>query len=92
MKSKAPRLAALESPSVICVRAPLLTSAHVVHTFQLPSAGKVAVIAEADAGAAVSGGPPGPCHLLLMLDSGMFKGKGPEPADLPEDPGRGRCH
>lgn len=59
MKSKAPRMAAPESPRVLCVRASLLTSAHVVHTFQLPSAGsKVAVIAEADAGAAVSGGLP----------------------------------
>lgn len=58
MKSKAPRMAAPESPRVICVRAPLLTGAHVVRTFQLPAAGKVSIIAEADAGAAVSGGLP----------------------------------
>lgn len=43
------------------------------------------VIAEAEA--ALSGdawaSPP-----FLMLDSGVFKGKGPKPANAPEDPGR----
>lgn len=43
-------------------------------------------------------GPPSSCHLLLMLEPDMLKGKSPEPEHLPPSPpgtpegGRGRCH
>jgi hypothetical protein len=40
----------------------------------------------------VSGDPPSPPHLLLMVDGRMFKDKGPEPAGLPEDSETRQCH
>jgi hypothetical protein len=65
---------------------------HVVHTFQLPSARKVAGNCRGLGLSTVSGDPPSPPHLLLMVDGRMFKDKGPEPAGLPEDSETRQCH
>lgn len=90
MKSKAPRTAAPESSRCHPCTDAIIDSRPCGSHFSITVCWKGGrIIAEADAGAAESGGPPGPCHLLLMLDSGMFKGKGPGPADLPRTRGEG---
>lgn len=86
MKSKVPRTAA---PCPPCEGA-IIDSRPCGSHFSITVCRKGGrIIAEADARAAVSGGPPGPRHLLLMLDSRMFKGKGPEPAVSPRTRGEG---